>query len=517
MAARAVTGSASLQTAAPNRTAITLCVMLATLMQSLDTTIANVALPHMQGSLAASQDQINWVLTSYIVAAAIGTPLTGFLASRFGLKRLFMVSVAGFTLASMLCGMAQTVGQIVLFRILQGLFGAALVPLSQTVLLNINPPARQGSAMAAWGMAVMAAPVLGPVLGGWLTDSYSWRYVFYINVPIGVLAFFGMMSFLGETERKAGARLDWLGFAALGVTIGALQLLLDRGEQLDWFGSPEIIIEAVIAGASLYVFLVHTFTARAPFVRPALFRDRNLTAGVVFVGVVGMTFFASLALQPPYLQDLMNYPVVTAGLVMGPRGLGTMAAMMVVGKLIGRIDTRALLGFGLALSAWSFYAMSGWTPAVSSLSVVVVGVVQGVGLGFLFTPLSVVSLSTLAPQARPEGAGFYNLARNVGSSIGISVVSSLLTRQTQVNHAEIARYVTAANRVLTTAPIAGVWNPFSAAGRAMLDHVVTQQARIIAYIDDYRLLMFATLAVIPVLLVFQGRIAAPSISTVALD
>jgi DHA2 family multidrug resistance protein len=237
----------------------------------------------------------------------------------------------------------------------------------------------------------------------------------------------------------------------------------------------------------------------------ALFRDRNLTAGVVFVGVVGMTFCASLALQPPYLQDLMNYPVVTAGLVMGPGGLGTMAAMMVVGKLIGRIDTRALLGFGLALSAWSFYAMSGWTPAVSSLDVVVVGVVQGVGLGFLFTPLSVVSLSTLSPQVRPEGAGFYNLARNVGSSIGISVVSSVLTRQTQVNHAEIARYVTAANRLLTAPPVVRVWNPFSPAGRATLDHVVTQQAQIIAYVDDYRLLMFATLAVIPMRLVFQGR------------
>jgi DHA2 family multidrug resistance protein len=229
-----------------NRTAITFCVILATLMQALDTTIANVALPYMQGSVSASQDQIDWVLTSYIVAAAIMTPPTGYLAGRFGLKRLFLVSVAGFTVASMLCGMSQSLLQIVLFRILQGLFGAALVPLSQTVLMNINSPERQGSAMALWGVAVMAGPVLGPVLGGWLTEAYSWRYVFYINLPIGVLAFLGMTTFLPETAPNATARLDWFGFGTLSLTIAALQVMLDRGEQLDWFGSGEIVTEAVI-------------------------------------------------------------------------------------------------------------------------------------------------------------------------------------------------------------------------------------------------------------------------------
>ena len=245
-----------------NRPAITVCVILATLMQALDTTIANVALPYMQGSVSASQDQIAWVLTSYIVAAAIMTPPTGYLAGRFGLKRLFLVSVAGFTVASMLCGMAQSLVQIVLFRVLQGLFGAALVPLSQTVLLNINPKERQGSAMALWGVAVMAGPVLGPVLGGWLTETYSWRYVFYINLPIGVLAFLGMTTFLPETARNATAKLDWFGFGTLSLAIGALQVLLDRGEELDWFGSGEIVIEAIIAASAFYLFLVHTFTAR---------------------------------------------------------------------------------------------------------------------------------------------------------------------------------------------------------------------------------------------------------------
>jgi DHA2 family multidrug resistance protein len=486
-----------------NRAAITVCVILATLMQALDTTIANVALPYMQGSVSATQDQIDWVLTSYIVAAAIMTPPTGYLASRFGLKRLFLVSVAGFTVASMLCGMAQSLVQIVLFRILQGVFGAALVPLSQTVLFNINPPERRGSAMALWGVAVMAGPVLGPVLGGWLTESYTWRYIFYINVPVGILAFLGMTAFLPDSARNAGEKLDWFGFGTLSLAIGALQIMLDRGEELDWFGSGEIVIETIIAASAFYLFLVHTFTANEPFVRPSLFRDRNFTAGVLFVAIVGLTYYASLALQPPYLQNLMNYPIVSAGMVMGPRGVGTMAAMLVVGKLMGPVDTRLLLGVGLGLTAWSFYAMTGWTPDVSQITIIVVGVIQGIGLGFLFVPLSVVTLSTLSSEQRAEGAGLYSLSRNIGSSIGISVVNSLLTQNTQVNHAAIAQHVTAVNRVFEDPMITRFWNPLTAAGRAALDAVVTRQAQIIAYIDDYKLLMIATIVVIPLLVVFK--------------
>jgi len=485
------------------RMAITLCVILATLMQALDTTIANVALPYMQGSVSASQDEIAWVLTSYIVAAAIMTPPTGYLTSRFGLKRLFLVSIAGFTISSILCGMAQSLVQIVLFRILQGLFGAALVPLSQTVLMNINPKERQGSAIALWGVAVMAGPVLGPVLGGWLTQAFSWRYVFYINVPVGILAFFGMMTFLPDTTRNAAAKLDWFGFGTLSLAIAAMQVLLDRGEELDWFSSGEIIAEAIIAAAAFYLFLVHTFTAREPFVRLSLFRDPNFTAGVLFIAIVGLTYYASLALQPPYLQNLMNYPIISAGLVLGPRGVGTMGSMLIVGKLIGRVDTRLLLALGLGLTAWSFYVMTGWTPDVSQMTIVVVGIIQGVGLGFIFVPLSVVTLSTLVPERRAEGAGLYSLSRNIGSSIGISVVNSLLTRNTQVNHAEIARSVTSVNRAFEELTITQFWDPVSAAGRAALDAVVTQQSQIIAYMDDYKLLMIATLAAIPLLVIFK--------------
>jgi MFS transporter, DHA2 family, multidrug resistance protein len=486
-----------------NRGALTVCVILATLMQALDTTIANVALPYMQGSVSASQDQIAWVLTSYIVAAAIMTPPTGFLAGRFGLKRLFVVAIAGFTVASIFCGMAQTLNQLVLFRILQGAFGASLVPLSQTVLLGTYPRERQGFAMALFGIGVMIGPVMGPVLGGFLTENYSWRWVFYINLPIGILDLIGILIFLPKFPSNARAKLDWFGFGTLSVTLGALQIMLDRGEQLDWFGSGEIIIEAIVAVSALYLFIVHTFTAEKPFVRPALFRDRNFTAGILFISIVGLTYYASMALQPPYLQELMGYPVVTAGLVMGPRGIGTMASMLFVGRMVGRVDTRIMLVIGLALTAWSFNEMTGWTPDVSQASIIGVTMVQGAGLGFLFVPLSAATLSTLPISERTEGAGFFSLSRNIGSSVGISIVNSLLVQNTQANHAAIAPHVSAVNRAFDNPAIAHFWNPLTATGRAALDAVVTRQAQIIAYIDDYKLLMIATLAVIPLLLVFK--------------
>jgi len=506
--AEASTGGGEMA-AGGNRAAITACAIIATLMQALDTTIANVAIPYMQGSVAASQDQIDWVLTSYIVAAAIMTPPTGFLAGRFGLKRLFLVSITGFTVTSMLCGMAQSVTQIVLFRVMQGGFGAALVPLSQTVLLGAYPRERQGFAMALFGLGVMVGPVLGPVLGGWLTENYSWRYVFYINLPIGIVALIGIVVFLQETPRNAAAKLDWFGFGTLSIAIGALQIMLDRGEQKDWFGSAEIIVEAAIAVGAFYLFLVHTFTSENPFVRPALFRDRNFAAGVLFVSVIGITYYSSMALQPPFLQELMNYPVVTAGLVMGPRGVGTMGSMLIVGRLVGRVDTRILLGIGLALTAWSFNQMTGWTPDVSQATIVGVTMVQGAGLGFLFVPLSAATLSTLPLAERTEGAGLYNLSRNIGSSVGISVVNSLLVRNTQVNHADIVAHVTAVNRGFEQPTIAQFWNPLTAAGRAAVDAMITRQAQIIAYIDDYKLLMIATLVVLPLLMVFR-RPATPA-------
>ena len=337
------------------------------------------------------------------------------------------------------------------------------------------------------------------MLGGWLTENYSWRWVFYINLPIGIIALLGIIAFLPETPRNSGEKLDWFGFGTLSLAIGALQVMLDRGEQKDWFASGEIMIEAIIAVSAFYLFLVHTFTAERPFVRPSLF----IAAGVLFVSVVGLTYYSSMALQPPYLQVLMGYPVVTAGMVMGPRGMGTMASMLIVGRLTGRIDTRLLLAIGLALTAWSFNEMTGWTPDVSQATIISVGMVQGAGLGFLFVPLSAATLSTLPQQSRTEGAGLYSLSRNIGSSVGISIVNSLLVQNTQANHAAIVPNVSAVNRGFENPTIAHAWDPLTAAGRAALDAVITQQAQIIAYIDDYKFLMIATLAVLPLLIVFR--------------
>jgi DHA2 family multidrug resistance protein len=488
---------------AGNRMAITACVILATMMQALDGTIANIALPHIQASVSASQEQVSWVLTSYLVAAAIMTPPSGYLAGRFGIKRVFLASVAGFVIASMLCGMAQSLVEIVLFRILQGIFGAALVPLSQAVLLSIYPKEQQGSAMGLWGLAVMVGPILGPILGGWLTESYSWRFVFYINLPLGLLAFFGLSTFLPAMPKSTGAKLDWFGFGMLSLAIAAFQILLDRGEQLDWFGSGEIIIEAIVAASALYLFLAHNFTSQAPFLRPALLRNRNFLAGTLFYVVLGLSYFASLALMPAYLQGLMNYPVVTAGLVLGPQGVGSMVCMVIAGRLVGRVDTRLLLGVGLGLSAWGFHETTLWTPDVSPITIMAVGVVQGASIGFLFVPLSVVTLATLPPDLVADGAGFSSLMRNIASSAGISITAALRTQNTQTNHAEIAAHVTAVNRMFDVPAIARFWNPASAAGRAALDAVVTRQAQIIAYIDDFKLLMIVTLAVIPLLMVFK--------------
>jgi DHA2 family multidrug resistance protein len=486
-----------------NRPAITLCVILAVIMQALDTTIANVALPYMQGSVSASADQINWVLTSYIVAAAIMTPPSGFLANRFGRKRVLMTAVIGFVMASVLCGIAQSLLQIVAFRLLQGLFGAALVPLGQSVLLDIYTVEERGSAMAIFGVSVMVGPVLGPVIGGWLTDHYSWRWVFYINVPLGALAFAGISVFLRETNTNAAAKLDWLGFGSLSVAIAAMQVFLDRGAQLDWFGSFEILIEAAVCASALYIFLVHTFTARNSFVNPRLFLDRNFSVGVLFIFIVGITYLASLALLTPYLQTLMGYPVVTAGIVMGPRGLGTMVCMFLVGRLVGRIDTRLLILIGLLLTAWAMYDMTGWNPNVSQWTIAVTGFIQGAGLGFLFVPLNTVTFATLAPEQRADGTGLFNLSRNVGSSVGISVVSYLLIRNNQVNHATIASHVTAFNHAFDNSIVLHAMSPWTASGRAALDLVIQTQASIISYIDDFKLMMILPLAAIPLVLLLR--------------
>jgi DHA2 family multidrug resistance protein len=486
-----------------NHGVITASVMLATIMQALDSTIANVALPRMQGTLSATQDEMGWVLTSYIVAAAITIPLSGWLANEFGRRRVFLVSIVLFTVASALCGIAETLPQIVLFRFLQGVGGAALVPLSQAVLFDINSPKDFGRAMSIWGVGVTMGPILGPALGGWLTDNYSWRWVFYINLPIGVLAFAGLVLTMPESRNAQSSRFDFFGFATLSLGIASLQLMLDRGQLLDWFSSTEIIIEGVAAGLGFYLFIVHMLTSPKPFLNPGLFKDRNFVASNVFIFLVGVVLFATLALLPPMLQNQLQYPVVLTGLVTAPRGFGTLVGMMAVGRLITRFDARLIMAVGLALTAYSLWQMTQYSILMGYWPIITSGVVQGLGVGLVYVPLSTVAFTTLPRALRNEGTAFFNLLRNVGSSIGISVVMFLLTQNTQILHASLAEHVTPYNVVSNPAAIAAHVDVGTAKGLAALNAMITDQGTMIAYIDDFRLMMVLTLLTIPFLLLIK--------------
>jgi DHA2 family multidrug resistance protein len=497
-----------------NRPMITLSIMLATIMQTLDGTIANVALPHMQGTLSASQDQIAWVLTAYIVAAAIATPLTGWLCDRFGQKNVFLVSIAGFTLASVLCGISNSLAEIVAARLLQGMFGAALVPLSQVVLLDINPREKQGSAMAIWGVGVMVGPILGPTLGGWLTDSYNWRWVFFINVPVGLLAGYGVWRYIRPVPGAKRMSFDTFGFATLSLAIGALQLLLDRGQQNDWFSSTETWIEAITLGVMTTYFVAHTVMTPADesFVDFRLFKNQNYVTGVLFIFIVGLVLYATRALLPTLLETLLNYPVATTGLVTAPSGAGTMITMLIVGRLIGKVDLRLMLFLGFSITAISLWQMAHYSFDLSEGDVIWPGVIQGVGMGLVFVPLSAATFATLNPEMRAQGTALFSLVRNIGSSIGISLVQTLLVRNTVIAHAALAERVTGASPAWNNPAMAGAYDTSTAGGAAFLDGMVTQQAAMIAYIDDFWLMLFLTLAVTPLLLLIRppGRKAAPA-------
>ncbi len=458
----------------------------------------------MQGSLSASYDQITWVLTSYIVAAAIMTAPVGWLSARFGQRRLFLVSLVGFTAASMLCGIAGSLYEMVLFRLVQGLFGAALVPLSQATMLNIYPPERRGQAMAIWGMGVMVGPILGPTLGGYLTELYNWRYVFFVNLPFGILATAGLALFLPKEQSQSELRFDWFGFAVLAVGLGGLQLMLDRGETKDWFSSTEVLTEAVLGAFGIYLFVVHMMTAERPFVPARLFRDRNFAAGLLVMFMIGMVLLASSALLAPWLQQLGGYPVAAAGLMMAPRGIGTMIAMLIAGRLSNRVDPRKLMAFGVLMLAFSLWRMTGWTPAVEPSEIIWNTVLQGFGLGFVFIPLNVVAFATLDPALRTQGTALLSLLRNVGAAIGISVTETLLAQNTQIEHSVLSVFASPLNRALQTSPaLAQMLSPANPRGAAMLDQMITQQAQVIAYNNDFLLMMAMSLPVLGLLFLMR--------------
>lgn len=486
------------------RILITLSVMSATIMQAIDTTIANVALPQMQGSMGVFQDQITWVLTSYILASAIFIPLTGYLAGRFGRRRVFIVAVIGFTIASMLCGAAQDIYQIVGFRFIQGVFGAPLIPLSQSIMLDTYPKEKHGSAMAAWGMGVMLGPVIGPTLGGWLTEYYSWRAVFYINLPIGLLTWVGLTMFIKETPIDKKKHFDGWGFFYLAVAIGALQMMLDRGNSQDWFDSGEVVIEGLLSLIFFYLFLSHTFLTDKPFIDPVMFRDINFVVGIGFMFVVGVILMTVMTLLPPFMEVLMGYPIIDVGILLAPRGLGTMISMMVMGRLISRTgDPRIYILIGLIAIIVSLWQMSGFTQEVDGAAIFSTGLLQGLGLGCIFVPLSTLTFSTLAANYRNDATSLYNLIRNLGSSIGVSIVITLLSRNTQSNHAVFVEDINYFNIGLRQAVEAGSVDLTTIQGLAALNGSVSQQAFLLAYLQDFRTIMWLCVAAIPLLLLIR--------------
>ena len=501
------------------RILITVCTMTATVMQALDTTIANVALPYMQGSLSASLDQINWVLTSYIVAAAIMTAPIGWLSDRFGRKKLFVICVAGFTIASFLCALAQNIEQIVLFRLMQGMAGAALVPLSQSVLLDAYSAEERGQAMAIWGVGVMLGPIMGPTLGAWLTDNYSWHWVFLINLPIGVITVLDMLMFMDETKKHEHLRFDWFGFIALAVGIGALQLLLDRGEQVGWFDSSEIWTEAIVSIAGFYYFFAHSLTTPEPFVRFEMFKDRNFVSGCIFMVVIGVVLFGTMALVTPFMQNLLGYPIQTAGLLLGSRGVGTLLTMMAAPRLMRMVQPRYLILCGLLLAGGTLYYMTGFSLDVTQRMIVITSVVQGIGLGLLFVPISTVAFATLPNHLRTGATAITTLTRNIGSSIGISMVIANLTSKSTEMHARLTEQVTPFNDALQMPDVVQNLNVHTDAGRALLDLIVTRQAEMLAYINDFKLLMILTLAVIPLVLIIgrTRQVPGAKIEATAID
>ena len=487
----------------PHRGLITVSIMLGTIMQVLDTTIANVALPSMTGDLGASQDTINRVLTSYIVAAAIMTPVTGWLADRLGRKELFLTSVVGFVVMSMLCGIAWSLESMVAFRLMQGVFGAAIVPLSQTFLLDINPRERQGQAMAIWGAGIMVGPIIGPTLGGWLTESFNWRWVFFINLPVGIIAFLGSAAYLPSVARRI-RNFDFFGFAMLSLGVGALQLMLDRGGEVDWFSAVEIWIELGLALTGFWVFIVHMVTAEHPFIDPKIFLDRNFATGLIFIFVIGVILLASLALLPPMLQQLFNYPVIDTGMMMAPRGVGVLFTMWFAGRLMtSGADTRWVIMLGLVLFAVSLRWMAGYTLEMDFWPVITAGFVQGLGMGLVFMPMNALAFATLDNRYRTDGASMLNLMRSIGQSAGISMVTVLLARNIQVSHADLVQHVT---QDKVPAVNLSQIDQFGSIGDSIFsfaDAMINQQAAMVAYIDDFYLMSWISIAAIPLVLLLK--------------
>ena len=479
-------------------------IMAASLLQVLDTTIANVAIPHMRTALSATTETITWVLTSYIIASAVALPITGWLADRVGARRLFILSVAGFILSSMLCGMAQNLGEMVAFRALQGVTGAFIAPLSQAFMLDTNKPSRHAQMMALWGMGIMIGPILGPVLGGWLTEQANWRWVFYVNLPIGILSLAILVTQLPQRE-TVRRRFDIGGFLLVGIALASFQMLLDRGQTLDWYDSYEIWLWTFLFVSTAWMAVIHLGGAREPLFDRALFLDRNFAIALGFMLAIGVVMFATMALLPPMLQQLMSYDVIDTGLVLMPRGIGVLISMQFAGMAVRRgIDARPVVATGFAICALSLWQMSHWSLGVDRFHIVYSGLIQGLGMGLVFIPLNVSAFATLPARLRTDGSSLMNLFRSLGASAGISLTTVMLARNLQTSHADIASNITGASvsSVVDVSTVDRYQNLGEVALR-MLDLEANRQAAMIAYVDDFRMMMWITLAAIPLAFIMK--------------
>jgi DHA2 family multidrug resistance protein len=499
---------------------IAAAVMSATFMEVLDTSVANVALPHIAGNLSATTDEATWVLTSYLISNAIVLPITGWLGLRFGRRRLLTVCILIFTAASALCGMATSLDFLILARVLQGFGGGALQPISQAVLLESFPPAKRGLAMATFGMGVIVAPILGPTLGGWITDNYSWRWIFYINLPVGILAAMMVQSFVEDPPYIRNARVgrvDWIGFGLLAVWLGTLQVVLDRGQQEDWMSSLWIRWFAVISTLCFLGFVIFELRARNPIVDLHVLKNRNFAAGILLITSLGVVLYGTTVALPILLQTLMGYPALQSGLTLSPRGLGAFLMTFIVGRLVGRVRNRVLMIIGFSLLAAASFWMGNINLDISFWNVVWPSVLNGIALSFIFVPLTTSTMGHL-PQAQVANAsGIFNLMRNLGGSIGIAIVSTVIVRRAQVHQAYLMAHLTPFDPVYAQrlaaighalAPQSGPFLAHEQARQTIYDTVLAQ-ASLWGFVENFRWFGLLCLACLPLVLLFK-RVRRPA-------
>lgn len=482
---------------------LTVAVMASTVMQVLDTTIVNVALPQMQGELGATPDQISWVLTSYLVASAIMMPLTGFFSDRLGRKKYLLISISGFVVASMLCGIAQNLTEIVIFRMLQGMFGAALVPLAQAIMVDTYPLEDRPRAMAIWGMGVMVGPIAGPTVGGWLTEVLDWRWTFFINLPVGILSFLLAARYVPDTVKRQ-RRMDWMGFVYLALAIGGIQYFLDRGNGDDWFSNRGITFAAIVGVVSLVLFIWHSLRRReGSLFSLDILKDRNFVTASIVIMALGLGMYGAMVIQPTMLEGLMGYPTATAGLVMAPRGIASMVSMMLVGRLMKTMDARHIIVLGMVLSAWGNYLCTHFNLDVSPMQIVFPSLLQGFGLGFMMVPLTTMALATMNPQRVPDASGLYSLLRTMGSSIGIALISTIYSRETQMNWQTLGAGIQPYNRALQEYAAHASTSMTGSEGLARIADELMRQASMVAVVDAYWWITASFVLMLPLVLLLK--------------